>query len=65
MIAHLRHIVIDKYHGTQPFSYGSEGDHIYWIMNSEIYNHVELKATVDEKYYLETTSDSAIVGYLY
>lgn len=34
-------------------------------MNSENYNHLEIKQEIDPMHYIETQSDSAILGYLY
>lgn len=44
MIAHLRHIVVDPFQGTQPFYIGDrEGERVIWVMNSEIYNHESIR----------------------
>jgi asparagine synthase (glutamine-hydrolysing) len=66
IISHYRHIVIDAFHGTQPFYYGDmAGERVIWVMNSEVYNHTSIKEEVDPQHYIETCSDSAAIGYLY
>lgn len=66
MIAHLRHIVVDPFQGTQPFYIGDrEGERVIWVMNSEIYNHESIRDEVDPNFLIPTKSDSAALGYLY
>ena len=42
--AHNRHTVVDiTLNGNQPFTQQQPGKQITWIMNSEIYNHQEIR----------------------
>eukprot|EP00884_Botryococcus_braunii_P006202 jgi/Botrbrau1/15583/Bobra.0288s0002.1 len=53
--------------GKQPFVLGEPGKQLAWALNSEIYNHVAIKAKelAGVKIVKDSKSDSAIIGHLY
>jgi asparagine synthase (glutamine-hydrolysing) len=51
--------------GRQPFTIDTPDGRIAWALNSEIYNHEEVRAAQLAGCKIKTTSDSAIVGYMY
>lgn len=57
--------MIDAFHGTQPFTVGEDGSRLIWVMNSEVYNHIDIKEETESHHHIETCSDSAAIGYLY
>eukprot|EP01025_Chloroclados_australasicus_P018846 TRINITY_DN2003_c1_g1_i6.p1 TRINITY_DN2003_c1_g1~~TRINITY_DN2003_c1_g1_i6.p1 ORF type:complete len:649 (-),score=79.24 TRINITY_DN2003_c1_g1_i6:1644-3590(-) len=68
-IAHERLTIIDtSENGKQPFVEdieGVESGRLAWIVNSEIYNHMEVRKQHLQDYAINSHSDSVVVGYLY
>jgi asparagine synthase (glutamine-hydrolysing) len=63
-LAHTRLAIIDVEGGDQPLD--SEDGHVTAIVNGEIYNHVELRAALEERgHRFATRSDSEVVVHAY
>jgi asparagine synthase (glutamine-hydrolysing) len=62
ILAHLRLSIIDlDNRSNQPFTFG----HFHIIFNGEIYNYLELKNLIKDKYQFNTKSDTEVLLYLF
>ncbi len=63
IISHERLAIVDPQSGGQPL-YSNDGD-LVLAVNGEIYNHIELKKTLNQSYEFQTLSDCEVILPLY